>query len=80
MIERWALLSGLMGDLETYELIQKDLKNTRGDITLFVLGDVVGPDKNCDALLNRLVNPHRGDLNPHCIYGWWEEELLAESG
>ncbi len=55
MIERWALLSGLMGDLETYELIQKDLKNTRGDITLFVLGDVVGPDKNCDALLNRLI-------------------------
>ena len=79
MIERWALLSGLMGDLETYELIQKDLKNTRGDITLFVLGDVVGPDKNCDALLNRLVNPHRGDLKPHCIYGWWEEQLLAES-
>ena len=80
MIERWALLSGLMGDLETYELIQKDLKNTRGDITLFVLGDVVGPDKNCDALLNRLVNPHRGDLKPHCIYGWWEEQFLAESG
>ena len=54
MIERWALLSGLMGDLETYELIQKDLKNTCGDITLFVLGDVIGPDKNCDALLNPL--------------------------
>jgi len=27
MIERWALISGLKGDLDTYELIQKDLKN-----------------------------------------------------
>ena len=26
MIERWALISGLKGDLDTYELIQKDLK------------------------------------------------------
>ena len=26
MIERWALVSGLKGDLDTYELIQKDLK------------------------------------------------------
>ena len=50
MIERWALLSGLMGDLETYELIQKDLRNTRGDITLFVLGDVVGPNKNLSLI------------------------------
>ncbi len=51
MIDLWALLSGLMCDLETYELIQKDFKNTRGDIILFVLGDVVGPERNCDALL-----------------------------
>ena len=51
MIERWALLSGLMGDLETYELIQKDLKNTRGDITLFVLGDLVGPNKKGKVII-----------------------------
>mgnify|MGYP003305857920 FL=1 len=57
MIERWALISGLKGDLDTYELIQKDLKKTPGNITLFVLGDMIGPSKNCNALLNRLINP-----------------------
>ena len=41
MIERWALISGLKGDLDTYELIQKDLKKTPGNITLFVLGDMI---------------------------------------
>ena len=30
MIEKWALVSGLRGDLETYDLIQRDLKKTRG--------------------------------------------------
>ena len=45
MIERWALVSGLKGDLDTYELIQKDLKKTPGNITLFVLGDMIGPEK-----------------------------------
>ena len=80
MIERWALVSGLKGDLDTYELIQKDLKKTPGNITLFVLGDMIGPEKNCNALLNRLINPKKNEIRPQCIYGWWEEQLLAESG
>ena len=80
MIERWALISGLKGDLDTYELIQKDLKKTPGNITLFVLGDMIGPEKNCNALLNRLINPKKNEIRPQCIYGWWEEQLLAESG
>ena len=80
MIERWALISGLKGDLDTYELIQKDLKKTPGNITLFVLGDMIGPSKNCNALLNRLINPKSNELRPQCIYGWWEEQLLAETG
>ena len=33
MIERWALVSGLKGDLDTYELIQKELKKTPVKIT-----------------------------------------------
>ena len=61
MIERWALVSGLRGDLETYDLIQRDLKKTRGVTALFVLGDLVGPERNSDALLDRLKNPHPGD-------------------
>ena len=80
MIERWALVSGLKGDLDTYELIQKDLKKTPGNITLFVLGDMIGPEKNCNRLLHRLINPKSNDLQPWCIYGWWEEQILLESG
>jgi hypothetical protein len=48
--------------------------------SLFVLGDLIGPERNCDALLERLRQPKRGDLKPDCIYGWWEEQLLAERG
>ena len=79
-MERWALVSGLRGDLNLYEHLQNDLKKKRGVEHLFVLGDLVSPDHCCDALLNRLRFPLRNDLEPHCIYGWWEEQLLAEQG
>ena len=79
-MERWALISGLRGDLELYERIQRDLSTQRGVESLFVLGDLIGPERNCDALLERLRQPKRGDLKPDCIYGWWEEQLLAERG
>ena len=79
-MDRWALISGLRGDLELYERIQRDLSTQRGVGSLFVLGDLIGPERNCDALLERLRQPKRGDLKPDCIYGWWEEQLLAERG
>jgi len=79
-MERWALVSGLCGDLDLYEQIQSDLKRKRGTAHLFVLGDMVSPDRDCNALLSRLRQPKRGDLQPNCIYGWWEEQLLAEHG
>ena len=79
-MERWALVSGLRGDLDLYERNQSDLKKQRGTAHLFVLGDMISPDHNCDALLTRLRRPKRGDLQPNCIYGWWEEQLLIDYG
>ncbi|WP_413440464.1 phosphoesterase [Synechococcus sp. MIT S1220] len=79
-MKRWALISGLHGDLELYEQIQNDLKHQRSIDSLFVLGDLIGPDRNCDALLDRIRNPKRSDIKPDCVYGWWEEQLLAECG
>ena len=79
-MERWALVSGLRGDLDLYEQIQADIKKQRGAAHLFVLGDMISPDRNCDALLTRLRRPKRGDLKPNCIYGWWEEQLLVDYG
>ena len=77
---RWALISGLRGDLEAYEAIQAELRHTRRVDTLFVLGDVIGPERDCNALLERMQHPRRGELEPQCLYGWWEEQLLAERG
>lgn len=79
-MERWALVSGLHGDLDLYEQIQNELKQQRGVANLFVLGDLIGSQRNCNALLERLRHPRRTDLQPECIYGWWEEQLLAERG
>ena len=61
-MERWALVSGLCGDLDLYEQIQSDLKKKRGMAHLFVLGDMVSPGRDCNALLSRLRQPKRGDL------------------
>ena len=74
-MERWALVSGLQGDLDLYEQIQKELKQQRGVANLFVLGDLIGSQRTCNALLERLRQPKRADLQPDCIYGWWEEQL-----
>ena len=79
-MDRWALVSGLQGDLDLYEQIQNELKQQRGVANLFVLGDLIGSQRKCNALLERLRQPKRADLQPDCIYGWWEEQLLAESG
>ena len=51
MMEHWALVSGLHGDLDLYERIQNDLTTRRGVAHLFVLGDMIGPDRDCNALL-----------------------------
>ena len=77
---RWALVSGLQGDLELYEAVQRDLRQLGRIDTLFVLGDLIGPDRDCNPLLERLKHPRRGELRPQCIYGWWEDQLLAERG
>lgn len=77
---RWALVSGLQGDLEVYEALQRDLRQVGRVDTLFVLGDLIGPDRDANALLDRLQHPRRGELKPECIYGWWEDQLLAECG
>ena len=53
-MERWALVSGLKGDADLYEQLQRDLKRHRGVDYLFVLGDLIGPDQDCNYLINCL--------------------------
>jgi len=75
----WALLSGLRGNLKAYEAVLRDLRRERVS-TLFILGDLVGPDPSCHALLERLRNPRTGGVATQCVVGWWDEQLLAEWG
>lgn len=79
-MSRWALVSGLRGDLELYEAIQRDLRQLGRVSALFVLGDLIRPGRDANALLQRLQHPRRGELEPQCLYGWWEDQLLAERG
>ena len=55
-------MSGLNGDLDLYERIQRDLKRQRGVANLFVLGDLVGAHPSCNALLERLRRPRPGRM------------------
>ena len=77
-MKRWALVSGLQEDLDLYERIQAKLQQQRGIAYLFVLGDLIGPDRNCNALLTCLRQSKPSDLSPKCIYGWWEDQFLGE--
>ena len=54
-MERWALVSGLRRP--QFRANRADLKHQRGVANLFVLGDLVGPQHNCNALLERLRQP-----------------------
>ena len=60
-MEHWALVSGLHRDLDLYARIQNDLRTRRGVAHLFVLGDMISPDRDCIALLTRLRRQERGD-------------------
>ena len=66
-MERWALVSGLHGDLQLYEQTLADLKRQRDVSYLFVLGDLIGSDHDCNALLRCLKQPKPDDLVPECI-------------
>ncbi len=61
-MERWALVSGLKGDLKLYEQIQRELQATRGVNTLFVLGDVISPAIDDQTLTEPPAVPARAVL------------------
>ena len=63
-MERWALVSGLCGDLDLYEKIQADLKRKRGTAHLFVLGDMVGVIAIAMPCYRDYANQSVGIYNP----------------
>jgi len=77
----WAILSGINGNLSAYKAVLADLKRVRHPIeALYILGDLVGPHPQCEALVQRVRQPRRGELAPQVCLGWWEEQCLNLHG
>ena len=80
---KWAILSGIEGNLAAYEAVLKDLR--RRQVTeLYVLGDVVGlrgaSENDNEAVIQRLRFPKTDELVPQVCVGWWEEQCFSLHG
>ncbi|MGB3637314.1 MAG: metallophosphatase [Rivularia sp. (in: cyanobacteria)] len=77
---KWAILSGIEGNLAAYEAVMADIKRQSRYIeALYILGDVVGPTPESEKLVERLRQPQFG-LTPLVCKGWWEEQCLILHG
>lgn len=78
---KWAILSGIEGNLAAYEAVLNDLRR-RHVTELYVLGDVVGLQGASDneAVIQRLRFPKTGELVPQVCVGWWEEQCFSLYG
>ncbi|GAA6618688.1 metallophosphatase [Scytonema sp. NUACC26] len=80
-MSKWAILSGIEGNLAAYEAVVADIKRqSRWIEALYILGDLVGPTKESEQLVKRVRNPKRGELEPMVCKGWWEEQCLILHG
>lgn len=80
-MSQWALLSGIQGNLAAYEAVLLDIKQQRHPVeALFILGDLVGPTAECEALVERVRDPKPSEPEPQICQGWWEEQCLILHG
>ncbi|WP_066384195.1 MULTISPECIES: metallophosphatase [unclassified Anabaena] len=77
----WAILSGIEGNFLAYEAVMADIKLQGESVAaLYILGDLVGPRVETEQLVERVLNPRRGELEPLICKGWWEEQCLILHG
>ncbi|MBW4502660.1 MAG: metallophosphatase [Scytonema hyalinum WJT4-NPBG1] len=80
-MNKWAILSGIQGNLTAYEAVLADIKRqSRWIEALYILGDLVGPTRESEKLVERVRQPQRGELEPLVCKGWWEEQCLILHG
>ena len=73
----WAILSGIEGDLTSYEAVLADLKRQRDRVEeIYIPGDLVGPNPETERLIQRVRTPRQGELQPQICRGWWEERCF----
>lgn len=71
----WAIASGIEGNLAAYEAVMADLRRQKID-EFFILGDVVGPTAESEAVVDRIRHPKAGEKISAVCQGWWEEQCL----
>ncbi len=78
---KWAILSGIEGNLAAYEAVLADIKlQRRGIEAIYILGDLVGLSEESEKVIERVRNPRAGELQPLVCRGWWEEQCLLLHG
>ncbi|MDF5711761.1 MAG: metallophosphatase [Nostoc sp. S4] len=80
-MNKWAILSGIEANLAAYEAVMADIKRQGHNVeALYILGDLVGPRPEAEKLVERVLNPRQGELEPLICKGWWEEQCLILHG
>ncbi|MCF4966724.1 metallophosphatase [Nostoc sp. CMAA1605] len=80
-MNKWAILSGIEGNLLAYEAVLADIKRQINQIeAVYILGDLIGPNLEVEKLVERVLNPRLGELEPLVCKGWWEEQCLILHG
>ncbi|MEK0177792.1 MAG: metallophosphatase family protein [Oscillatoriales cyanobacterium] len=80
-MKNWAILTGIEGNLAAYEAVLADIKRLRIRVDeLYILGDLVGPNPDCEKLVQRVRSPKRGEIEPQICIGWWEEQCFNLHG
>ncbi len=78
---KWAILSGIEGNLVAYEAVLQDIYTQQQPVTdLFILGDVINYRSEGLAVVERIQKPRSGELTPQVCRGWWEEQYLLIHG
>ncbi|MBD2250407.1 metallophosphoesterase family protein [Nostoc parmelioides] len=80
-MNKWAILTGIEGNLAAYEAVMADIKRQSKQIeALYILGDLVGPRPEVEKVVERVRNPLNGELEPLVCKGWWEEQCFILHG
>lgn len=81
MIQKWAILSGIEGNITAYEAVLQDIRQQLNPVTdLFILGDIIGLKGDNEKIVARLQSPRSEELEPQVCIGWWEEQCFGLHG
>ncbi len=66
----WAIISGIEGNLAAYEAVIADWKRSAVPVTdIYIIGDVVGPRPESEAVVSRLRSSRSREIAPQVCIG-----------